>query len=187
MLGLMSDDQVTWFGVTSGRVSGWLGLATGVVIVLIGAFQASAAGIVTGLLVVLLTWAVLLRPRVGADDTELLLRGIVSTMVLPLASVETVIIRQVLAVRADGHRYVSPAVGRTYREINRQHRAAGQVDEIPAAGSKYADQVQELITERIREARRGGAPTGPARREWAWPEIGGLGVLVVALVVALVA
>jgi hypothetical protein len=183
----MSDDQVTWFEVTSGRASGVVGMVAGGVIVLLGVFQASVAGVVAGLLVVLLTWLVLLRPRVGADDTALVLRGIVSTVIVPLASVETVTIRQVLAVWADGHRYVNPAVGRTYREINRQHRAAGQVEEIPAAKTKYADQVQDLITERIREARREGAPTGPAQREWAWPQIGGLGVLVVVLLVALVA
>ena len=183
----MSDDRVTWFEVTSGRASGVIGLVAGVVIVLIGVFETSVAGVLAGLLVVLLTWLVLLRPRVGTSDTDLLLRGIVSTVVVPLASVETVTIRQVLAVQADGHRYVNPAVGRTYREINRQHRAGGQVDEIPAARTKYADQVQDLITERIREARREGAPTGPARREWAWPQIGGLGVLVVVLVIALAA
>jgi hypothetical protein len=182
----MGDDRVTWFDVTSGRVSGVLGLAVGVVVVLIGVFQASAAGVVAGLLVVLLAWLVLLRPRVGTRGSELLLRGIVSTVVVPLAAVESVTIRQVLAVWAGGSRYVNPAVGRSFREINRQRRAAGQVDDVPVAESKYADQVSELITERAREARRDGAPTGPARRDWAWPEIVGLVVLAVALLVALV-
>jgi hypothetical protein len=184
----MSDDPrdgVTWFGVTSGRVTGILGLVVGVIVTLIGISQESAAGAVVGLLVGLLTWLVLLRPRVGTRGTDLLLRGIVSTVVVPLASIESIAIRQVLAVWADGRRYVNPAIGHTLREINRQRRGGGQVENIPVEQSKYADQVHEIILERSRSARRDGAPMGPVRREWAWPEIGALAVLVVAFVVAL--
>ena len=160
----MSDDQVTWFGATNGRVTAVMGLASGLVVLLIGVFQASAA---------------------GTRGTDLVLRGIVSTVVVPLASVENIALRQVLAVWADGRRYVSAAVGHTYREINRQRRGGGQVEEVGAADSKYAEQVLELITERGREARRDGAPMGPAHREWAWLEIGALVALLVAFVVSL--
>lgn len=178
-------DGVTWFDATSGRVTGILGLVVGVVVVLVGISQDSAAGAFIGLLVCLLTWLVLLRPRVGTRGDELLLRGIVSTIVVPLASIESISIRQVLAVWAGGRRYVSPAVGHTLREINRQRRAGGQVEEIPVEQSKYADHVYALIFERSREARRDGAAMGPVRREWAWLEIAGLTVLVLAFVVAL--
>ena len=181
----MSDDRVTWFGATNGRVTGVMGLASGLVVLLIGVFHASAAGAIAGLLIALVSWMVLLRPRVGTRGTDLVLRGIVSTVVVPLASVENIALRQVLAVWADGRRYVSAAVGHTYREINRQRRGGGQVEEVGAADSKYAEQVLELITERGREARRDGAPMGPAHREWAWLEIGALVALLVAFVVSL--
>jgi hypothetical protein len=49
----------------------------------------------------------------------------------------------------------------------------------------YADHVKEVIEERARDARLAGAEPGPARREWAWLELGGLAVVLVALVVAL--
>ncbi|GAA1965377.1 hypothetical protein GCM10009798_27090 [Nocardioides panacihumi] len=181
----MSDDQVTWFGATNGRVTGVMGLAIGLVVLLIGVFHASAVWVIAGLLAGLVSWMVLLRPRVGTRGTDLVLRGIVSTVVVPLASIENIALRQVLAVWAGGRRYVSAAVGHTYREINRQRRGGGQVEEVPAADTKYAEQVLELITERGREARRDGAPMGPAHREWAWLEIGALLVLVVALLVSL--
>jgi hypothetical protein len=180
------DDRVTWFGVTNGRVTGVIGLIAGLVIVLVAAFHASFAGIVAGLLVCLLTWLVLLRPRIGTRATDLHLRGILSTMVVPLASIESVSLRQVLTVSADGHNYVSAAIGHTFREINRQRRGAGQVETVESSKPKYADHVRDMISERSREARRDGAPMGPVRRQWAWPEIAALAVLVVLLVVALV-
>ena len=183
----MSDDRVTWFDVSNGRVTGVIGLAVAVAIVVGGILSASAAAIAAGLLVGLLTWLVLLRPRVGTRGTDLVLRGTVSTVVVPLASVESITVRQVLAVWTGGRRYVSPAVGNTFREINRQRRGgAGTLEAIETNERKYADQVGDLITERSREARRDGAPTGPARREWAFLEIGVLGVLAVVFVVSLV-
>lgn len=180
----MSDDRVTWFGATNGRVTGVIGLIAAVVVVVVSAVDGSTAGVLAGLLVGLVSWLVLLRPRVGMRGSDLLLRGIVSTVTVPLASIDGVAIRQVLAVWVDGRRYVNAAVGRTFREINRQRRAGGQVEELPVHESKYADHVQDLITERAREARRDGAPMGQVRREWAWLEVGVLVVLVVALVVA---
>ncbi|MDH2413707.1 hypothetical protein [Nocardioides sp. CER19] len=180
------DDRVTWFAATNGRVTGVIGLIAGLVIVLLGTFHTSLADVVAGLLVGLLSWMVLLRPRVGTRATDLHLRGIASTVVVPLASIESVNLRQVLAVWVDGHRFVSAAVGHTFREINRQRRGVGQVETVESNAPKYAEQVREIITERSREARRDGAPMGPARREWAWLELGALAVLVVVLVVAMV-
>jgi len=185
----MSEDPgagVTWFDVSNGRVTGVIGLAVAVAIVVGGILSASAAAIAAGLLVGLLTWVVLLRPRVGTRGTDLVLRGTVSTVVVPLASVESVTVRQVLAVWSGGRRYVSAAVGNTFREINRQRRGgAGSLESVPIGETKYADQVGDIIYERSREARRDGAPAGPARREWAILEIGALAVLGVVFVVAL--
>jgi hypothetical protein len=185
----MDEDRTTWFDATSGRATGWMGLVAGAVVVVVGIVDRSAAGIVAGLLIGLLSWVVLLRPRVGIGGGDLLLRGMVSTTAVPLATVETVTMRQVLAVRAGEHRYVSAAVGHSLRDLNRQRRLAAR-SEVPeptiqTRRPSYADHVSDLITERAREARRDGAAGGPARRQWAWPELAAVAVLVVALVVAL--
>ncbi|GAB7006063.1 hypothetical protein JCM18899A_35360 [Nocardioides sp. AN3] len=185
----MSSDQqsagVTWFDVTSGRVTGVLGLVAAAIVVVVGVVDAHVPGVIAGLIVAVLTWLVLLRPRVGMSETDLLLRGIVTTVVIPLASVESVAVRQVLAVWADGRRYVNAAIGRTFREINRQRRGAGTVEDVPSRELKYADHVTTMITDRSRTARRDGAPMGPVRREWAWLELALLVALVVAEIAAL--
>jgi len=186
----MDDDNVTWFAVTSGRVTGFLGLVAGALVGVVSVVDRTAAGVVVGLFLALLSWVVLMRPRVGTRGSDLLLRGMVSTVVIPLASIESLVVRQVLSVGIGGRRYVSGAVGHAMRDLRRSRRAVdtialGTGPDAPPAQDKYADQVGEMITERSRAARRDGAPTGPARREWAWPEIGGLGVLLVALVVTL--
>ncbi|SFC74303.1 hypothetical protein SAMN04487968_110136 [Nocardioides terrae] len=187
----MDDDSVTWFAVTSGRFTGFLGLVAAAIVGVIGVFDGAPAGVVAGLLLALLSWVVLLRPRVGTRGSDLLLRGMVSTVVIPLASIESLVVRQVLSIGVGGRRYVSGAVGHAMRDLHRTRRAVDKMafgtgqQEIPPAQDKYADQVGEMITERSRAARRDGAPMGPARRDWAWLEIGGLGVLLVALVVTL--
>jgi hypothetical protein len=186
----MDDERATWFAVTSGRVTGYLGLLAGVVILVIGVMDGSAAGILVGLLFAGLSWMVLLRPRVGTRGEDLLIRGMASTVVIPLASVESVVARQVLSVGVGDRHYVSAAVGHALRDLNRTRRKVDRLPldtthDVPVAQDKYADEVVEILTERSRSARRDGAPMGPVRREWAWPELAGLGVLVVALVVAL--
>lgn len=186
----MSDESpgpVTWFAVTSGRVTGVLGLGAAVVILVLSIVDQHVPGVVAGVLVAFVSWLVLLRPRVGLSQYDLVLRGVVSTVVIPLASIENVAIRQVLAVWAGGRRYVSAAVGHTFREINRQRRGAGTVEEIPTREIKYADHVSEMIVQRSRTARRDGAPMGPVRRTWSWLEIAGLVVLVAAQIVATIA
>jgi hypothetical protein len=180
------SSTVSWFGVSNGRATGVIGLVAAAVILVAGVAHASTVAIVAGLLVALLTWVVLLRPRVGTRGTDLVLRGTVSTVVVPLASVQSVSVRQVLAISTGERRYVSASVGNTFREINRQRRGgAGSLESVPGGERKYADQVGDIISERSREARRDGFPGGPVRREWAYLEIGALAVLAVVLVVAL--
>ena len=47
---------------------------------------------------------------------ELVLRNMLSTIYIPLAAIEEVAVRQVLAVRAGDKRYVCAGVGRTLRQ-----------------------------------------------------------------------
>ncbi|MFT4288863.1 hypothetical protein [Nocardioides sp.] len=182
-----SEAETEWFVPTSGRISGVLGLLAAVVILGLAVLgHAPADYLALGLLVALLSWMVLLRPRVGVRGSDLLLRGIVSTVVIPVAAVESVAVRQVLAVRAADRRYVSAAVGHSYGQIAHQRRRPRDLPPPTSSGPpRYADHVADTIDRRAREARREGQTAGAVRRQWAWPEIAGVVVLALALVVLL--
>src|SRR5687767_6831466 len=53
----------------------------------------------------ILSYAALLRPSVRVDSGSLVLRNMLDTNVVPLAAIEDVAVRQVLAVRANEKRY----------------------------------------------------------------------------------
>lgn len=186
----MSAEPVQWFKPTSGRVTGVMAVvAAAVVLVMAVAGRAPAVFAVGALLFGLLAWATLLRPRVGLRGDTLLVRGMLSTVEIPVAAVDNVAVRQVLAVWAGEHRYVSPAIGLPYRDIARERRRPdGLAPERPGAEAAYAHHVGDTIIARAKHARSGGAPAGEVpevRRHWARPEIAALAVLAVAFVVAL--
>ena len=56
------------------------------------------------------------RPRVLVQGRELVLRNMLTTVYIPLAAIEEIAVRQVLAVRVGGKRYVCAGVGRTLRQ-----------------------------------------------------------------------
>ena len=56
------------------------------------------------------------RPRVLVQARELVLRNMLSTVHIPLASIDEMAVRQVMAVRAGGKRYVCAGVGRPLRQ-----------------------------------------------------------------------
>ncbi|WP_137293223.1 hypothetical protein [Nocardioides dongxiaopingii] len=189
------------FVPTSGRVQG-------VAVVLIGLACAVLAvvgdGPVTWWVVALgvgfaaLGWAALLRPGVAVSDDTLVLRNIVHTVRIPLAAVEEVAVRQVLAVRAGERRYVSAAIGRGRRQLRRDDRAprGGSGDVVRMAEESYGLFVEERIRQLAEQARatRGIKLYGPeqaalaaeVRREPAVPVIVLLAGSALALVVALV-
>jgi hypothetical protein len=67
----------------------------------------------------LLVWAAMLRPTVAASADELRMRTMFETVVIPLASIDTVIVRRYLLVRAGGRKYICPAIGRSLRKTVR--------------------------------------------------------------------
>jgi hypothetical protein len=104
------------------------------------------------------------RPRVRVEDRQLVLRNMATTVRLPLASVEEVAVRQVLAVRAGGKRYVCAGVGRTLRQAMKgsavQHareEMGGLRGEMARAvrepGMNYGDFVELRIRELVNEDR----------------------------------
>jgi hypothetical protein len=147
------------------------------------------------------------RPRVMVHGRDLVLRNMLSTVRLPLASIEELAVRQVMAVRAGGKRYVCAGTGRPMRQalkgsaVQRAREEMGGLrGEIAKAtvrepGMSYADfveiRVQELINEdRLRRGVKRYSPEADelakqVRRELAWPEIAALVACAVFVVVAI--
>ncbi len=175
---------------------GWFAIVVGGAITalsVVGGF--APVPLAVGVLLVLLAWVALLRPRVGITGSELVMRGLVSTLTLPLAAVESVTVRQVLAVWVAGKRYVSAAVGHSYRDIVRARRLPSRGEAAPVKTVAYADHIADIVTDRARAAReeagvraRSSEQADLARgvhRSWAWPEIAALVLVGAGLVAAL--
>jgi len=186
------------FRPTSGRFTGAVLVVAGLAVGALSLIEPSTvipevgAG---GLVAAVLGWTAMLRPRVSVVEDDLELRNMLETVNIPLAAVEEMAVRQVLAVQAGEKRFTSPALGRKRKSLVR-----GQtVDEAPSGGSAhvpgtYPEFVEERIRKRVAEARaRVGVRPGSAeqlalavgvRRAPAWPEIVALAASAVVLVVA---
>ena len=176
------------FPPTSGRVMGSLAVALCAALaayaVLDGedgfgppvAWGAALAGIVS--------YAALLRPGVRVDSDALVVRNMIDTNIVPLAAIDEVVVRQVLAIRVDEKRYVSPAIGTSFLRTVRPRTDRSGVPELT-----YPEYVRDRILHLADGARRRSpdAEPPPVRREWAWPEIAGLAVTGLGFLVAVLA
>jgi hypothetical protein len=192
----MPDQVVEDFRPSNGRITGVLGVGLCVGIVLLGVVEFDEgfppAAIWAALFSAVLFWAATLRPRVRVTGSELRLRNMLTTISVPLASIEQIVVRQVLSVRAGDHRYVSSAVGKSWRQVLKSDRKRE-----PGDDASYPAFVEERLTRLAEEARtREGislmsdeqlALARAVRREWAWPEVVLLGFTAVGFVVALLA
>jgi hypothetical protein len=120
-------DEVQRFSATSGRVVGILAivLAVAVAVAILADTDPSYAGLAITVFVGALAWAALVRPRVELHASRLVLHNMVTTVTLPLAAVEAVVVRQVLVVLAGERRYTSAAVGRSRRQLHREGGSPG--------------------------------------------------------------
>jgi hypothetical protein len=182
-----SAEYTETFPPTGGRVVGVVAVALCLAVVVLTifdgedgwgpafAFGAAFAGI--------LSYAALLRPGVRAENGILVIRNMLDTNLVPLAVIDEVVVRQVLAIRVDEKRYVSPAIGHSFM---RTIRPAKRKDDDPEL--TYQDYVRDRILSLADGARRrlGSAEPPAVRREWAWLVIGSLVVTFVATVVAIV-
>lgn len=192
------SDTVEWFRPTSGRILGVVGLVVaGGVLALAVRYHAEESSLPLGLGSVcagVLIWAAMLRPRVGVSSSTLILRNMLETISLPVAAVEELAIRQVLAVRVGDRRYVSPAIGKSWRTLARSSVGRGRVesDRAPDYQTFVEDRIRQLADDaRARAGIRRGSPEHLAlaagvRREPAWPEIALLAVTGVGFVASLV-
>lgn len=189
-----------WFRPTSGRVPGVLGLlvAAGMLVLSVRDRQADYAGPLAAgaLFLAALVWAALLRPRIALTPSTLVLRNMLETVQVPLAAVEQLVVRQVLAVRVGERRFVSPALGKSLRRMVRGSFAgdpAGAPQ--PLHAMSYADFVLARIQQRCDDARAGlgirrgseeqRALAGQVERRPAVPEITALAVSGLAFLVTL--
>lgn len=192
----MSEEPVERFRPTSGRILGVIALVIALAVVVIGVVDREAgfsAPVVAAAVVIgVLVWSAMLRPKVWVTQQDLVLRNMLHTVCIPLAAIEQVAVRQVLAVSAGEKRFVSPAIGRNWRQAFRANRAARQ----PTAVESYPVFVEERIAQLAEDARARSGVTllsdeqlvlaEGVRRTWAWPEIVALALASLAFVVTLV-
>jgi hypothetical protein len=187
------ETVVERFHPTSGRIPGLIGLATAALILVLAA-MAWDWGLPFGVAILcvlgaLLIWAAMLRPAVWVTEDDLVMRNILHTDRIPLAAVDQVAISQVMAVRAGDRRFVSAAIGQSARQLVRSKRGG----EAPTALTSYPVFVEERVRHLAQEKRDRlrivkGSPEQAAlaaqvRRTYAWPEIAGIVVLIVAFLI----
>jgi hypothetical protein len=191
----MAEEPVERFRPTSGRLLGAVGLALVVAVVAAGVLDSDGDLPVTmiagAVLFGALIWSAMLRPGVWVTESDLVMRNMLDTVRIPLAAIESVVVRQVLAVGAGDSRYVSPAIGQSWRQTYKStHGAAPKT-----ATESYPVFVEERISHLAEDARaRLGvqrysdeqvALASGVRRQPAWAEISVLAVAGVVFVVSL--
>ncbi|MBD8868677.1 hypothetical protein [Nocardioides donggukensis] len=177
----MEQQQPDRLGPTNGRYSGIFGIALVVLLALgslVDGWQAGDAAILAGLaLAALLIWAVVLRPVVLIDGSDLVLRNMFSTTRVALAAVEEVQVKHVLTVLAEGRTLHSTAINRKRVRRTRAAARTGRTGHEPGpVHPSFPDLVESRIRrlaadERQRRGAEGAAvdPTPAVRREWSWP------------------
>ncbi|CAB4690930.1 MAG: hypothetical protein F2667_02145 [Actinobacteria bacterium] len=181
------DPVVERFRPTSGRITGAVSLALCLAVLVIclvdresgwGPAVASGAALIGALI-----WAGVLRPALRLTERHLVLRNMVETVHLPLAAIEELAIRQTLAVRVGEKRFVSPAVGKSWRTMlkSRPGDPSTSVASVPDPSMPYADFVEQRIRRAMDDARAAAGITrysdeqqalaAGVRRTPAWPEI----------------
>lgn len=161
------NDVVERFSATSGRITGVLAVIACSSFALVGVAEGQErfAPWLTAVfvLVAVLAWASMLRPALWATDSDLVMRGMFTTLHLPLAAVEEMAVRQVLAVRVGERRYVSPVVGRTWRRlVIRPKQGEGRRGEVD-----HATWVEERLHGLVDDARLAGGVRAGSREQAA--------------------
>jgi hypothetical protein len=208
--------EIERFRPTNGRLTGVLGLLmsafVAVVLVVYETPEVAVPGVLACLFVAVLVWLAMLRPGVAATRTDLHLRNVFESVEIPLASVDTVLVRRYLLIRSGGRKYICPAISRPLRKtVRAETNWSGQslmapgvpaerlgemgtdVKELPELA--YADFVEQRIAALAAgdRARRGIEERSEEEyelgshvvRRTTWPEFGLLAALAVAFVVTL--
>jgi hypothetical protein len=209
--------EIYRFRPTNGRALGALGLAlcvfVAVVFVLSAAPHVAVPGVLACTFAGVLVWLAMLRPGVSATDSELRLRTLFESVSIPMASIESVVVRRYLLVRSGGRKYICPAISRSLRKTVRSEMkwrptqlmspgaaleslGDGVSTDLKTQDLAYADFVEQRIAQLAANdrARRGiekrseeeYALGSEVVRRPARLELGLLATLAVAFVVALI-
>ena len=196
----MQQQPVERFDPTSGRVTAVLVLVLAGVVLVAGTVDVGSVPLPVlagAVLAAVLAWASMLRPALWATTEHLVMRNMLETIHVPLAAIEQLAVRQVLALKAGEKRYVSTVVGRPLRKAMRTGRSgrAPVEDSAPAPGLPYADFVEQRLHQLMEEARTAAgveslsdeqlALAADVRREPAWVPIGLTVLSAVAFVASL--
>jgi hypothetical protein len=192
------DDEVR-FRPTGGLIMGSLAVIAALVVVGIavadpgGVPAEVAAGAV---LLGVLGWATMLWPRLSVTTDDLVMRNVLEEVRVPLAAIESLAVRQVLAVRAGEKRYVSTAAGRSWRKAMVGDKPSTRKDaDLPITEVDYVDYIEQEIRDRMERARAAAGIrmlsdeqlvlAAGVRREPAWLPIALIGASVLALLGAI--
>ena len=145
-------EEVQRFRPTNGRLTGFLGLGMCALGVVVFAFSGSVHTRVSGLIgcafAAVLVWAAMLRPQVAASKTELHMRTLLQSITIPLASIDTVVVRRYLLVRSGGNKYICPAISRSLRKtVRAEMKWNGGGGNLLAPSLSPADPTGSLQTE----------------------------------------
>lgn len=186
------------FHPTGGRGTGVLAVFVALVVVVLTVADprgTPAWAAPLAVLIGVLGWASSLWPRLSVDAEDLVLRNMVETVRVPFTAIEALAVRQVLAIRAGGKRYVSTAAGRSLRKTVRNKPGTRPAPDVSAPGIDYVDYIEHEIRHRMELAREAADTAGlpddqvPARarvrREPEWLPIGLIGASTLALLVSL--
>ena len=194
----MVEERVERFTAWSSRILGGVGLALVLVVLVlgipgIGDTYHPAVYACCGLVAVAL-WVALIRPAVAVVGDRLVLHNPLSTVRVPLAAIEQVVVRQWLTVRAGDRVFTSSGIGRSSRQAMRDDQR-GDVTGAEIAHLSYGAIVERRIDKLADEAQmlqgvarysdEQQALADAVRREWARVEIGLLGVFALAVAVTL--
>lgn len=198
-MGKVHDAETEVFRPTSGRITGALSLPVAAIVVVVAVLDGEGGfgpGIASAAaLLGVLAWASMLRPGLSLTPEHLVMRNMLETIHIPLAAVEELAVRQVLAVRVGEKRFVSPVVGRPWRKLVRPGASQEADPSRPVTEMPYADYVEQQIRQRADDARaRAGVRRGSdeqlaladgVRREPAWLPIALTALAAGAVVVSL--
>lgn len=193
------------FPATNGLATGVGGLVVAAVAAVLGLtwvdYRYAPVLLSIALLLAVLTYAVVLRPRVGIDGDDLVLRQVFSTTWIPLAAVQDFELRRIAVFRAGGRKYDSPALSRTRSTSRRVRRLDARLEIDPDERQGKGPTASEFISHRIESAMAAArsraeveewseeqeALAADVRTQWAWPLVA-LAVLAgLAVVVSLAA
>jgi len=131
-------EEVQRFRPTNGRATGYLGLGLctlgAVLCATSGSTRLAVSGAIGCALAAVLVWAAMLRPKVTASTSELQMRTMFEDVTIPLASIDTVVVRRYLLVRSGGNKYICPAISRSLRKTVRAEMKAGGSQQMLAPG-----------------------------------------------------